>query len=156
MEKAKTGNTGAGIRTGALAPIVLAEDDADDRLLTLRALERARLTNEAHCVEDGEELMQFLYQQGRYADAPRPGLILLDLNMPRKNGLEALREIKEHQALKRIPVIVLTTSKAAEDIMLCYELGGNAFVRKPVTFDGLVSAVRAMGHFWFDLARLPD
>lgn len=141
---------------GTLVPIVLAEDDPDDRLLTLRALEQAGLNNQQYCVEDGEELMQFLLQAGEYTDAPRPGLILLDLNMPRKNGLEALREIKEHERLKRIPVIVLTTSQAAQDIMLCYELGGNAFVRKPVTFDGLVAALRALGHFWFELAELPE
>lgn len=138
--------------------IVLAEDDPDDRLLTMRALQKSRLANEVHCVEDGEELMDYLLRRNQYEDvddAPRPGLILLDLNMPRKDGREALEEIKSNPSLKRIPIVVLTTSEAEQDILQSYDLGVNAFVTKPVTFDGLADAVQAIGQFWFEIVKLP-
>lgn len=138
--------------------IVLAEDDPDDRLLTMRALEKSRLANEVHCVEDGEELMDYLLRRNDYVDeenAPRPGLILLDLNMPRKDGREALEEIKSNPSLRRIPIVVLTTSEAEQDILQSYDLGVNAFVTKPVTFDGLADAVQAIGQFWFEIVKLP-
>lgn len=138
--------------------ILLAEDDPDDRLLTRRALAESRITNEFTAVEDGEELMEYLRHEGEYSDpeaAPRPGLILLDLNMPRMDGREALREIKSDPELRRIPVVVLTTSEAEQDILQSYDLGVNAFVTKPVTFDELADAVQALGEFWFDLAKLP-
>ena len=138
--------------------ILLAEDDPDDRLLTRRALAKSPIANEFSSVEDGEELMRYLRREGEYsdpADAPRPGLILLDLNMPRMDGREALREIKSDPELRRIPVVVLTTSEAEQDILQSYDLGVNAFVTKPVTFDGLAEAVQALGEFWFDLVKLP-
>ncbi len=139
--------------------ILLADDDPDDRLLTIRALKRSRLRNEIYTVEDGEELMDYLYRRGPYADparSPRPGLILLDLNMPRKDGREALREIKSDPALWRIPVVVLTTSNAEADILRSYDLGVNAFITKPVTFDGLVRALQVLGDFWFEIVRIPS
>lgn len=138
--------------------ILLAEDDPDDRLLTRRALSKSRLANTIHMVEDGEELMDFLRREGDYTDpedAPRPGLILLDLNMPRMDGREALRKIKSDPNLRRIPVIVLTTSEADQDILQSYDLGVNAFVTKPVTFDGLADAIQALGEFWFQIVKLP-
>lgn len=138
--------------------ILLADDDPDDRMLTKRALKKSRLANELHTVEDGEELMRYLRREGEYADpekAPWPGLILLDLNMPRKDGREALREIKSDPKLRRIPVIVLTTSEAELDILRSYDLGVNAFVTKPVTFDGLANAIRRLGEFWFEIVKLP-
>ena len=138
--------------------ILLADDDPDDRMLTSRALKKNRLANEIRTVNDGEELMDYLLHRGAYADeasAPRPGLILLDLNMPRKDGREALLEIKSEESLRRIPVIVLTTSEAEQDILRSYDLGVNAFVTKPVTFEGLAEAIRALGEFWFEIVKLP-
>ena len=139
--------------------ILLADDDPDDRMLTKRALRKSRLANELRTVEDGEELMRYLRREDEYSDpvnAPRPGLILLDLNMPRKDGREALREIKSDPKLRRIPVIVLTTSEAELDILRSYDLGVNAFVTKPVTFDGLANAIRRLGEFWFEIVKLPN
>jgi CheY-like chemotaxis protein len=138
--------------------ILLADDDPDDRMLTTRALKRNRLANEIKTVEDGEELMDYLYRRNQYADsesAPLPGLILLDLNMPRKDGREALQEIKSDPTLRRIPVVVLTTSEADQDILKSYDLGVNAFVTKPVTFDGLANAIKRLGDFWFEIVKLP-
>lgn len=139
--------------------ILLADDDPDDRMLTSRALKKNRLANEIRTVNDGEELMDYLLHRGAYteeASAPRPGLILLDLNMPRKDGREALLEIKSEETLRRIPVIVLTTSEAEQDILRSYDLGVNAFVTKPVTFEGLAEAIRALGEFWFEIVKLPN
>jgi len=120
--------------------ILLADDDADDRVLAQDALKESRLANDLRFVENGEELMDYLMRRGQYADpetSPKPGVILLDLNMPRKDGREALREIKSNPELRSIPVVVLTTSKAEEDIYRSYDLGVNSFITKPVTFDGL-------------------
>jgi CheY-like chemotaxis protein len=117
-----------------------------------------RLVNVLHCVEDGEELMEYLRRQGRYVDqkdAPLPGLILLDLNMPRKDGREALKEIKADPELRRIPIVVLTTSKAEEDILRTYDLGVNSYVTKPVTFKSLVELVKVLGRYWFEVVELP-
>ena len=125
--------------------ILLADDDADDRMMASDALEESRLANDLRFVEDGEELMDYLCRRGRYAGtnvAPRPGLILLDLNMPRKDGREALREIKADPELRKIPVVVLTTSKAEEDIYRTYDLGVNSFITKPVMFESLVEVMR--------------
>jgi CheY-like chemotaxis protein len=143
---------------GASIHILFAEDDPDDRLLTRRALQKSRLANTIATVEDGEELMDYLYERGAYEGQsnPRPGLILLDLNMPRMDGREALKLIKNDPDLRRIPVIVLTTSEAEHDILQSYDLGVNAFVTKPVTFDGLVDAIQALGEFWFEIVKLPD
>ncbi len=138
--------------------ILLADDDPDDRMLTERALKRNRLANSIKIVEDGEQLMDYLHRRGAYADpekSPRPGLILLDLNMPRKDGREALEEIKSDPSLRRIPVVILTTSEAEQDILRSYDLGVNAFVTKPVTFDGLANAIMRLGEFWFEIVKLP-
>jgi CheY-like chemotaxis protein len=138
--------------------ILLADDDPDDRMLTERALKKNRLANTIRIVEDGEQLMDYLYRRGPYTDpdhSPRPGLILLDLNMPRKDGREALEEIKRDPSLRRIPVVVLTTSEAEQDILRSYDLGVNAFVTKPVTFDGLANAITRLGEFWFEIVKLP-
>ena len=138
--------------------ILIADDDADDRMLAQEALEESRLANNVHFVEDGEELMDYLLRRGEYAEsgaAPRPGLILLDLNMPRKDGREALREIKADPELRRIPVVVLTTSTAEEDILRTYDVGANSFITKPVTFEGLVELIRTLGHYWFQVVEIP-
>jgi two-component system, response regulator len=138
--------------------ILLAEDDPDDRVLLRDALDEGRLVNQLRCVEDGEELMDYLHRRGRYtgADAaPRPGLILLDLNMPRKDGREALKEIKADPALRQIPVVVLTTSQAEEDIFRSYDLGANSFVTKPLTFQSLVELMRTLGRYWLEIVELP-
>jgi len=138
--------------------ILLADDDADDRMMASDALEESRLANDLRCVEDGEELMDYLHRRGKYAapnDAPRPGLILLDLNMPRKDGREALKEIKAEPELRSIPVIVLTTSKAEEDIYRTYDLGVNSFITKPVHFESLVAVMKALGKYWFEIVELP-
>lgn len=138
--------------------ILLADDDEDDRLLAEDALEESRLANTLKFVEDGEELMDYLHQRGEWAEpgaAPRPGLILLDLNMPRKDGRQALKEIKGDPELRNIPVVILTTSKAEEDILRSYDLGVNSFITKPVTFDGLVDIMRLLGRYWFEIVELP-
>lgn len=137
--------------------ILIAEDDPDDRYLAKEALSESRLANELYFVEDGEELMEFLRHEGSYADAkpPRPGIILLDLNMPRKDGREALLEIKADASLRRIPIVVLTTSKAEEDILRSYDLGVSSFIVKPVTFEGLVNLMQTLGRYWFEIVELP-
>ena len=138
--------------------ILLADDDEDDRKLAQDALVESRLANDLHTVEDGEELMDYLLRRGKYAalaDSPRPGLILLDLNMPKKDGREALREIKADPSLRQIPVVVLTTSKAEEDIYRTYDLGANSFITKPVMFESLVKVMRELGTYWFEIVELP-
>jgi two-component system response regulator len=138
--------------------ILMADDDPDDRDFARSAMQESRLANELRFVEDGEELIDYLRRLGRYAnpkDSPRPGLILLDLNMPRKDGREALREIKSDPALKNIPIVVLTTSKAEEDILRSYNLGANCFITKPVTFDGLVEVVKVLNRHWLQIVELP-
>jgi CheY-like chemotaxis protein len=137
--------------------ILIAEDDPDDRYLAKEALSESRLANQLYFVEDGEDLLDFLRHHGRYAEEapPRPGIILLDLNMPRKDGREALHEIKADPYLRRIPVVVLTTSKAEEDILRSYDLGVNSFIVKPVTFDGLVTTMQTLGRYWFEIVELP-
>jgi CheY-like chemotaxis protein len=139
--------------------ILLADDDEEDLEMTREALQQSRLGNDLRFVLDGEELMDYLLRRGKHADpadAPRPGLILLDLNMPRKDGREALEEIKANPELRNIPVIVLTTSSAEEDIFRTYDLGVSSFITKPVTFDGLVEAMKALSHYWFEIVELPD
>jgi CheY-like chemotaxis protein len=137
--------------------ILMADDDADDRLLTRDAMRESHLGNPFREVQDGQELMDYLRRKGKYAtaDAPRPGLILLDLNMPRMDGREALELIKKDPDLRSIPVIILTTSKTEEDILRSYGLGANSFITKPVTFDGLVEIVRALDSYWFNIVQLP-
>lgn len=138
--------------------ILMADDDADDRELTRDALAESRLANDLHFVKDGAELLDYLHRRGEYGQpgsAPRPGVILLDLNMPRMSGREALREIKADPELRSIPLVVLTTSKAEEDIARSYDLGANSFISKPVTFEGLVEVMRGLGRYWFDIVELP-
>lgn len=139
--------------------ILMAEDDPDDRLLSNDALVAAHLANDLYFVEDGEQLMNYLKNEGDYADpakAPRPGLILLDLNMPRKDGREALEEIKADPRLRCIPVVVLTTSKTEEDILRSYELGVSGYVTKPVNFEELIGVMKAIGRYWFEVVELPQ
>ena len=138
--------------------ILMAEDDPDDRILAREALEEIHLANDLHFVTDGEELLDYLYQRGKYAEpdnAPRPGLILLDLNMPRKDGREAIREIKADPNLRRIPIVVLTTSKAEEDIYRSYDLGVSSFIIKPAAFESLVDIMKTLSKYWFEVVELP-
>ena len=138
--------------------ILMAEDDPDDRMLSREALDEAHLMNDLRFVEDGEELMNYLYQRGKYGEAgaaPRPGLILLDLNMPRKDGREALEEIKTDPDLRLIPVVVLTTSEAEEDILRSYDLGVSGYITKPVRLADLINVMRTLGRYWFEIVELP-
>lgn len=139
--------------------ILIAEDDEDDYVLISDTLKEYRVTNSINWVKDGEELMDYLLRQGEYLDpakSPRPSLILLDLNMPRKDGREALREIKGNPRLRRIPVVVLTTSQSEEDIVRSYDLGVNSYVRKPMRFNDFVEEVKALGRYWFEIVELPE
>lgn len=138
--------------------ILLADDNEDDRMMTREALQERFAVDDLREVEDGEELMDYLLHLGSYADpasAPAPGLILLDLNMPRKNGYEVLQEIKTHPVLRRIPVVVFTTSSDAEDVSRSYDLGVNSFVTKPTTFDGLLRMMKTLGDYWLQVAATP-
>jgi len=138
--------------------ILMADDDPDDRMLARDAFEEARLANDLRFVEDGEDLLDYLHRRGKWASpasSPRPGLILLDLNMPRKDGREALEEIKRDPSLRRIPVVILTTSRAEEDILRTYDLGVNSFITKPVSFESMVDTVRMLGRYWFEIVALP-
>ena len=139
--------------------ILLADDDEEDRGMTISALRERRVANDIRCVSDGEEMTDYLFHRGRYAypaDAPTPGLILLDLNMPKKDGREVLAEIKADAGLRSIPVVVLTTSKAEEDVTRTYDLGVNSFITKPVTFEGLVQAMEAFSRYWLEIVALPN
>jgi len=138
--------------------VLMAEDDSDDRLLVKDALAECRWEGDLRFVEDGEDLLDYLRHRGKYsqpAAAPRPGLILLDLNMPRKDGRDALREIKDDAELRRIPVVVLTTSRAGTDIGRMYDLGANSFISKPIQFEALVNVMRVLGQYWFNTVELP-
>lgn len=139
--------------------ILMADDDEDDRLLARDALAESRLLNDVRFVTDGVELLDYLRRLGAYAHpdtSPRPGVILLDLNMPRMDGREALEEIKRDPELRRIPVVVMTTSNAEEDILRSYDLGAASFITKPITFEGLVTVMRGLGAYWVELVRLPS
>lgn len=139
--------------------ILMADDDADDRLMTKEAFEESQLRNELRFVENGAELLDYLYRRGKYSDpatSPRPGIILLDLNMPKKDGREALAEIKRDPELSTIRVIVLTTSKAEEDIYRTYNLGAASYITKPVTFESLVDVIRTLGKYWLEIVELDD
>ncbi len=143
-------------KTGII--ILMADDDDDDFLLTQKALQQSKLLNTLCRVKDGEELLDYLRQQGDFKDnqpCARPGVILLDLNMPRKDGREALKEIKSDPKLKDIPVVIFTTSKAEEDIFKSYQLGVNSFITKPVTFEGLIQVMQTLGKYWFEIVELP-
>lgn len=137
----------------------MAEDDEDDRMFVKEAWDENCLNNDLRFVTDGEELMDYLRREGEYAEkgaAPRPGLILLDLNMPRKDGRQALKEIKKDPELRRIPVVVLTSSEAEEDIVRTYDLGVSSYLVKPVTFDKLLDMMREMGRYWLEIVTLPE
>ncbi|MEP1444987.1 MAG: response regulator [Paraglaciecola sp.] len=139
--------------------ILMADDDEDDRLLTKEALEESKVLNNLLCVEDGVELISYLKREGKYADVeayPWPGIILLDLNMPRKDGREALKELKSDPELKAIPVVILTTSKQEEDMAKGYGLGAASFITKPVNFEGLVELMKALGKYWIEFVELPN
>ncbi len=146
-------------RGSKLITILMAEDDADDREMTKEAFEESRLLNDLRFVEDGVELMDYLQRRGKYSDpesSPRPGLILLDLNMPKKDGREALQEIKADPNLRSIRVVILTTSKAEEDIIRTYDLSAASYITKPVTFSGLADVVKTLGKYWLEIVELPN
>ena len=137
--------------------ILMADDDPDDRALTADAFAESRLANDLRFVGDGEELMDYLYRRGKYADpakSPWPGVILLDLNMPKKDGREALQEIRSDPRFRAIRVVVLTTSKAEEDVIRSYDLSAASYITKPVTFDRLVEVVKALGQYWLEIVEL--
>jgi len=139
--------------------ILMADDDPDDRKMTKEAFDESRLANDLRFVEDGNELLDYLYRRGQYsnpADSPRPGLILLDLNMPKKDGREALREMKADPKLRTIRVVIMTTSKAEEDIERTYDLSASSYITKPVTFAGLAEVIRTLGRYWLEIVELPD
>ena len=136
--------------------ILLVEDSPSDAMMTREALNNSKLVNKIEMVDNGEDALAFLRRQGRYAQARRPDLILLDLNLPRKNGREVLTEVKTDEALKSIPVVVLTSSRAEEDIVRSYGLHANCYVAKPVGFDELVRVVQSIRHFWFSVVTLPQ
>jgi CheY-like chemotaxis protein len=135
--------------------VLLVEDDEGDVLMTREAFEYYKIRNRLHVVSDGEQALQFLHREGQYADAPRPGLILLDVNLPRRSGLEVLAELKQDDELLTIPVIMLTTSQAEEDIVRSYSLHANAFVSKPVDFERFIDAIRQIDTFFLTLVKLP-
>ena len=138
--------------------ILIADDDPEDRMLAEDALKESRLVNDIRFVEDGEELLEYLQHRGKYTEpdsSPRPGMILLDLNMPRMDGREALKIIKTDPELRRIPVVVLTTSQAEQDIYRSYDLGVNSFIIKPVTFESLVNIMRVLEAYWFEIVEIP-
>lgn len=141
------------------APVVIlmADDDDDDFLLTQKALKESKLLNTLVRVSDGEELLDYLFKRGGYKDSEtmRPGVILLDLNMPRKDGREALKEIKADETLRDIPVVIFTTSKAEEDVIRSYQLGVNSFITKPVTFGNLLKVMSSFGRYWLEIVELP-
>jgi len=139
--------------------ILMADDDDDDYVLAKKAWDHSKLLNPLKRVSDGEQLLDYLRNKGEYSDIeeyPTPGLILLDLNMPIKDGREALKEIKSDDDLRKIPVVVFTTSKAEEDILKTYDLGVNSFITKPVTFKSLVQVVESLGKYWFEIVSLPN
>lgn len=138
--------------------ILMADDDADDRQMTQEAFAEARLANDLRFVADGEELMDYLKRRGKYSDpasSPRPAILLLDLNMPKKDGREALDDIKADPALRQIRIIILTTSKADEDVYRAYDVSATSFITKPVNFDALVEAIKALGKYWLEIVQLP-
>ena len=135
--------------------ILLVEDNPGDERLTREALKEGKVYNNLHWVKDGVEAMEFLYRRGKYRDAPRPDIILLDLNLPKKDGREVLQEIKADDALKRIPVVVLTTSKAEEDVLKTYNLHANCYVTKPVDLEKFIVVVRSIDIFWLTVVTLP-
>jgi CheY-like chemotaxis protein len=138
-----------------MVDVLLVEDDAGDVLMTREAFEHYKIRNTLHVVTDGEQALQFVRQQGEYAGAPRPGLIMLDLNLPRRDGLEVLSELKADPELRLIPVVILTTSQAEEDIIRSYALHANAYVTKPVDFERFIEVIRQIDNFFITVVKLP-
>ncbi len=135
--------------------ILMAEDDIEDQMFVRKAFKEARSINNITFVNDGEDLLKYLRRQGEFADAPRPDILLLDLNMPRKDGREALEEIKNDPNLKHIPVVIMTTSEAEEDILRTYQLGASSYIQKPVTFDKMLEVAESIGRYWLGIVKLP-
>ncbi len=147
------------MRTKNTVPMLVADDDIEDCQMIREALAESRLLNEVHFVHDGEQLFSFLHERHQASKPERnllPGLILLDLNMPKMDGREVLKEIKKHPHLHQIPIIVLTTSQAEEDIARSYNLGANSFITKPIEFENLVKVMKGLGRYWFEIVELPD
>ena len=142
--------------SGRAIELLLVEDSEPDVRLTREALHEAKVKNRLWVVEDGVEALEFLRRQGRYADAPRPDLILLDLNLPRQDGRQVLQEIKNDESLKRIPVVILTTSKNEEDVLRAYDLHANCYITKPVDFNRFMEVVKSIEDFWLTIVRLPE
>jgi chemotaxis family two-component system response regulator Rcp1 len=141
---------------GSAVKILLVEDNPGDVRLTQEALKESKMLNELHVTEDGVEALEFLNRQGKYADAPHPDLILLDLNLPKKDGRELLEEIKADENLRRIPVVVLTTSKAQEDIYRMYEQHANCYITKPIDFEQFIEVIKSIDNFWLTIVKLPS
>jgi CheY-like chemotaxis protein len=144
--------------SGRPAVILLAEDDPGDQELTRRALDDGKLHNDLHIVEDGEEALDYLLRRGRYIDplsSPRPDLILLDLNMPKVNGKQVLEEMQKHAVLRRLTVVVLTTSAQQEDVLRTYDLGVSSYITKPVEMDQFARVIQALEEYWFQIVMLP-
>jgi DNA-binding response OmpR family regulator len=155
MNVVQPDRVGKNVRESLVVDILLVEDSPSDAMMTREALEYSKFINKLHIVDDGVEATDFLHRRGKYADAKRPGLVLLDLNLPRKSGIEVLKEIKEDPQLKTIPVVVLTTSKAEEDVVKSYGNYANCYITKPIEFSKLAEAVRAVGDFWLCVVTLP-
>jgi len=136
--------------------ILMADDDEEDCMLAQDAMRESHVNNPVYFVHDGEELLDFLYKKPPYEAMPRPGVILLDLNMPRKDGREALKEIKSDPKLRTIPIIILTTSQSEQDVFASYDIGASSYITKPVTFEALVEVMKALGHYWFEIVELVD
>lgn len=155
--KSKSRNTknGGGKMIGKSIEILLVEDNPGDVRLTQEFIKESKVRNNLHVVVDGVEALEFLRGEGKYVDTPRPDLILLDLNLPRKDGREVLAEIKADEALKRIPVVVLTTSKAEQDIFKVYDLHANCYIIKPVDLEQFIEVVRSIENFWLTIVKLP-
>lgn len=143
------------LHAGQPVDILLVEDNPGDVRLTVEALKEGKVLNRLHVVEDGVEALAFLHRQGRYANAPRPDLIMLDLNLPKKDGREVLAVIKGDEGLRRIPVVVLTVSGAEEDILKSYDLNANCYITKPVNLDQFIRVVQAIENFWLTIVKLP-
>jgi CheY-like chemotaxis protein len=143
------------MKPGRPIEILLVEDNPGDARLAKEALKEARVFNNLNVAKDGEEALEFLHRRGKHEHAPRPDLILLDLNLPRKDGREVLAEIKAHDSIKRIPVVVLTTSEAEEDVVKAYNLNANCYVTKPVDLDQFIKVVKSIEDFWLTIVKLP-
>lgn len=157
MTTSTNGNDGKE-KAKRIITILCAEDDEDDRILLKEALEESKLAGRIHFVSNGEELADYLYRRGKYAECagiPLPSLILLDLNMPRKDGREVLVEIKVDPVLRRIPVIVLTSSKAEDDVITSYDMGVSGYIAKPQVFESLVEVMKTLGKYWLETVELP-